>query len=150
LDSNFTTPGGNLLDNSPPLNNKKAVLTRLGNMLLIVALLGATGAHWVMLQSVAWATMLADNARTESIQAALVKTFDGKHPCPICKQIAQGRQSEKKSDQQSNLKRFEFVNQRAVLVVDSPDYFLLPCAGDATATLLAHAPPVPPPRKLVG
>ncbi len=138
------------LDNPRGVNNKESVLTRLGHLMLIAALLGATGSHWVVLQSVAWATMLADNAKTDTLETALAKTFDGKHPCALCKQIAKGRQSEKKSDQQTNLKRLEFCNQRAVFIISpSAQYFLLGEFHPA-APLRAHAPPVPPPRSLAG
>src|SRR5258708_36952071 len=99
------------LDNRLTVDNKKVVFNRLGHVLLIVALLCATGSHWVMLQSVAWATMLAENARTDSFQTALAKTFDGRHPCALCRQIAQGRQPEKKSDPQLDIKKLESFNQ---------------------------------------
>ena len=35
--------------------------------------------------------MLADNLTTHSFGAALQRTFDGKHPCPLCKAIAEGK-----------------------------------------------------------
>jgi hypothetical protein len=126
------------------------VLKRLGHLLLILALLGATGTHWVMLQSVAWATMLADNARTGSLGEAVVKTFDGKHPCKLCRGIAQGRQSENKSLVQLELKKLEFVPQSLAFDVRAPRAFPLPFGPDATAPWFAHAPPVPPPRSLHG
>jgi hypothetical protein len=126
------------------------VFYRLGHVLLIVALLCATGSHWVMLQSVAWATMLAENARTDSFQTALTKTFDGRHPCALCKQIAQGRQSEKKSDPQLDLKKLEFFSQPVVFIINSPTRFVLSGGRDSTAAQLPHSPPVPPPRSLPG
>jgi len=126
------------------------VFNRLGHVLLIVALLCASGSHWAMLQSVAWAAMLAENARTDSFQTALVKTFDGRHPCALCKQIAQGRQSEKKSDPQLNLKKLEFFSQPVVFIINSPTHFVLSGERDSTAALRPHAPPVPPPRSLAG
>lgn len=122
----------------------------MGHVLLIVALLCASGSHWAMLQSVAWAAMLAENARTDSFQTALVKTFDGRHPCALCRQIAQGRQSEKKTDPQLNLKKLEFFNQPVVVIINSPARFTLSRECDSTASLLPHSPPVPPPRSLAG
>lgn len=122
------------------------MFSRIGHLLLIVALIGATGTHWVMLQSVAWATMLADHAQTDSFAVAVEKTFDGRHPCALCKQIDKGRKSERKSDQQNDLKKLEFFNERVVLVFSPPtDFVVLP---DRSAFLrsLGHAPPVPPPR----
>jgi hypothetical protein len=71
-----------------------AVVVRLGHVLLIIALLGATGGHWAVLQTIAWAGMLASNLKTESVNTALSKTFDGEHPCCMCKAIEQGRSEE--------------------------------------------------------
>jgi hypothetical protein len=139
------------LDNRRALSDKPPVFSRVGHLLLVIALLGATGAHWVALQSVAWATMLANNARTDSLPAAFEKTFDGKHPCALCKQIAQGRQDEKRSDAQLELKKLEFLHQRVALGIDSPSTFvLLGFRTDATAPLRTQSPPVPPPRSLPG
>ena len=137
-----------LLDNFLFQPDKAGVFSRVGHLLLIVALLGATGAHWAALQSVAWATMLADNARVASLTEALGKTFDGKHPCPICKKIAQGRQSEKKSDFQTELKKLDFFNQQPAFCFNPPGHFTLAGQSTALAPWLSRTPPVPPPRSL--
>jgi hypothetical protein len=122
------------------------MFSRAGHLLLILALLGATGTHWMMLQSVAWATMLADNAQTNSFAEALEKTFDGRHPCALCKQIAKGRQSERKSDQHNDLKKLEFFSKKIVLVITPPRHFILRDDGEAFVPQVAHAPPTPPPE----
>lgn len=126
------------------------MFVRVGNLLLIVALLGATGAHWAVLQSVAWATMLADHARTEDFGAAVSKTFDGKHPCALCKQVAQGRQDEKKTDAQTGLKRLEFFHRAMVFFLQPPCPFSTPVESVSAAPQLTDTPPVPPPRILPG
>jgi hypothetical protein len=51
-------------------------------------LVAGTGAHWGALQSVAWTRMLAENLRTVLFADAVVRTFDGQHPCSLCKVIA--------------------------------------------------------------
>jgi hypothetical protein len=94
--------------------------------------------------------MLADNARTESFPAAIEKTFDGKHPCSLCKQIAKGRQSEKQSDQQTDLKKLEFFNQPVVLIINPPNHFVLIGDRSVAMPVFTQAPPVPPPRSLPG
>ena len=126
------------------------MLSRFAHLLLAVALLGATGTHWVMLQSVAWATMLADHARTEPLPIAIEKTFDGRHPCALCKQIARGRQTEGKKDQQNDLKKLEFFNQSIVFIIQAPSHFVTLEESSAAFPLLANSPPVPPPRNLRG
>ena len=125
----------------------EAVFRRFGHGLLILSLLCATGGHWAMLQSVAWATMLANNARTECLADAIAKTFDGRHPCPICRQIAQSRQSEKKSDAQLELKRLEYSLESAVFVICPPNHFFLTGERSSSAPLLTESPPTPPPRE---
>jgi hypothetical protein len=111
-----------------------------------MALVGATGAHWTMLQSVAWATMLAENVRTASLEEAINQTFDGKHPCALCKQIAKGQKSEKKPDAQAEFRQLEFPPQLAAFIFNSPADFRLAGDFNATGPLLTQAPPVPPPR----
>ena len=65
------------------------VLGRLFKALVIVALVSSIGLHWVLLQSVAWTSMVVSYAQTGTFREALAKTFDGKHPCPLCKEINQ-------------------------------------------------------------
>ena len=122
------------------------VFARVGNLLLILALLGATGAHWAVLQSVAWATMLTNNARTECLATAISTTFDGRHPCPLCRQITAGKQSERKADLQTQIKRLEFAHSQVTLVIQPPVQFRLLTEGLFTACSVTWSPPVPPPR----
>ena len=139
-----------MLDNRHSIPDKQAVFARLGKILMVAALICAIGGHWVVLQSVAWATMLADHARTENLGMAIAETFDGQHPCPICKRIAQSRQAEKKADLQASLKKFEFPRQSAAFFIGAPVQFYLQAEQIAAASLLAETPPVPPPRSLHG
>src|ERR1035438_7892946 len=78
---------------------------------MAVALACSIGLPWAFLQWFAWTTMLVDNLTTNSFFVALQRTFDGKHPCPLCKAIAEGKKSEKKSDTVVSLKKFEALSQ---------------------------------------
>jgi hypothetical protein len=71
-------------------------LLRASTIALLVLSLGL---HWAVLQSIAWTGMLIAYSCDSSFKDAVTKTFDGKHPCPMCKVIAQGRAQEKKRDQ---------------------------------------------------
>jgi len=126
------------------------VLKRLGHALTVFALLCAIGAHWVVLQSVAWTTMLAGNLRTSSLSQAVERTFDGEHPCALCKKIARGKQAEKKSEFNPELKKFEFSFTASAFIFISPSHFYEVRASDAALDTLTLAPPVPPPRRLLG
>ena len=57
----------------------------------LAAALGLSGGHWMLLQSVAWAGMIVEYSRHAPLQTALEETFDGKHPCPMCRMIESGR-----------------------------------------------------------
>ena len=125
-----------------------AVFTRFGHTLLILALIGATGTHWALLQSVAWTTMLADNLRAMPFSEAMNRTFDGKHPCNICQQVAEGRKTEKKSEFPTWARKLEFLSERPSFVFSAPQDFRLLPVFDDSARALALEPPVPPPRFL--
>lgn len=90
--------------------------------------------------------MLVDNLTTTSFSAAVQRTFDGKHPCALCKAIAKGRKSEKKPDTLLSLKKFEALNQAVTMRVSPSASFPLIEAGKTSFAALAHAPPTPPPR----
>jgi hypothetical protein len=127
---------------------RRGVLRRFGHALLILALVGATGTHWALLQSVAWTTMLADNLRTLPFSEAISRTFDGQHPCDLCLHVAEGRKAEKKTEFPPSAKRLEFLAEQPAFVFSAPqDFRLLPVVNDATR-VLNHKPPVPPPRLL--
>ena len=68
-----------------------------GCMVMTAALFLSAGGHMALLQGVAWATMIRDYSHTGSVTAAVEKTFDGKHPCAMCKKIAAQRSHEEKS-----------------------------------------------------
>ena len=122
------------------------VFRRLGQASLIFALLCALGAHWSVLQSVAWTTMLAGNLRTASLTVALQRTLDGKHPCALCKQIAAGKNSEKKTEAPPQLQRFEFLTATTPYVFNAPTHYCLLRPDSDPSRSVSSAPPTPPPR----
>jgi hypothetical protein len=65
-----------------------------GCLVMSAALFLSAGGHMALLQSVAWATMVHDFSRNGSLTQAVEKTFDGKHPCAMCKKIAKAKNSE--------------------------------------------------------
>ena len=66
----------------------------------VLVLVLSLGLHWAFLQTVAWTGMIISYSQGSSFKEAVAKTFDGKHPCSLCKVIQQGRAEEKKQDQQ--------------------------------------------------
>ncbi len=119
---------------------------RLGKIFLVLALTATLGAHWTLLQTVAWTTMLADNLQSNSFHVAAEKTFDGKHPCCLCKAIAAGKQSEKKTELSFHSQKLEFppLKENFALIVPAQSR-LLPLEN-FPAKSLAPKPLLQPPR----
>ncbi len=55
--------------------------------LLLVALVAANNLHAPLMQVVAWSGMLVSYSRDNTLAEAIGMTFDGEHPCPMCKAI---------------------------------------------------------------
>jgi hypothetical protein len=122
------------------------VLKWLAKFLIVMALSASIGLHWVLLQSVAWSTMLADNLRTTSFTQAMQRTFDGKHPCCLCKAIASGKSSERKADANFSLKKFEFPLAKVLAPLSPPAPRQLWTRDNLFARVRLLPPPTPPPR----
>jgi hypothetical protein len=123
-----------------------SVLKRFGHVMLLVAVLAVSGGHWLALQTVAWSTMLAENLQSSSVSEAIQNTFDGNHPCSLCKQIAKGKQSEKKTEFPLQLNRLDFPPVPENFVLIAPSRFELLPVENFSAQTLAQRTPTPPPR----
>jgi len=105
-----------------------------------------TGAHWAALQTVAWTTMLARNLRTHSVTEAVADTFDGEHPCPLCRAIAAAKKSERKSASVSPALKQEFPPAAQKIILHPPAQFEVLTPANSFAESAFPKPPVPPPR----
>ena len=94
--------------------------------------------------------MVISYSQDGSVGEALGKTFDGKHPCALCKAIAAGKKSEKKSEFPVAGKKFEFSYSATVFVFSAPTHFWKAAGLEVGADSLSHAPPVPPPKLALG
>ena len=123
------------------------MFVRLGKFFVVLSLAASLGAHWALLQTVAWTTMLADNLRTHSLSESVDRTFDGKYPCPICRAIADGKKSEKKSEFTLQVQKLEFPPAKENPIIFAPsDFQLLPRPADFPSESLPQKPLTPPPR----
>jgi hypothetical protein len=122
------------------------VLTRLSKLVLVLALAGSIGLHWAVFQAVAWTTMVASFSRSLPLSEALEKTFDGKHPCSLCKEIAKAKQSEKKAQYPMLVKKLDLMTAKEGFVFCAPPYFWRMRTGEARLRALRFEPPTPPPR----
>lgn len=66
-------------------------MTAVFRSLLVAALMISIGLHWALLQSVAWVGMAVTySVEKGSVVEGLSETFDGEHPCPLCKAVKKG------------------------------------------------------------
>jgi len=94
--------------------------------------------------------MVISYSQDGSVGEALGKTFDGRHPCALCKAIAAGKKSERKSEFPVPGKKFEFSYSATVFVFSAPTHFWEASGLEERADSLNHAPAVPPPKLAFG
>ena len=124
------------------------MLLRLPRILIALALAFSVGLHWSVLQVVAWAGMMITYSQDAPLAEAMVKTFDGNHPCKLCKQIAKETRSEKKSEYKIESSKTKFANALTSRLYCAPTVLWEFRALDDSADLLTDPPAVPPPRAL--
>jgi hypothetical protein len=116
----------------------------------LLAALALCGGHWVLLQSVAWTTMIVTYSQDSTITAAIQKTFDGAHPCNLCQTVSAGI-GKQKSDtaightgHHADL-QYVFFNAPNTLFPPTISYFLQ--TSDTVGETLLPSPATPPPRR---
>jgi hypothetical protein len=130
----------------PPSSIALLMLRQLSKWLVVGALVLATGGHWALLQSVAWVGMAIHFAHTDGFSVALQKTFDGKHPCKMCKVVEAGRKAAPEQElQKLEVKMDFFCVERSSFLVPAMNF---PMVSPSPEMMLprTEAPPLPPPR----
>ena len=102
------------------------------------------GGHWAILQTVAWVGMTVNYSRDFSLTSALVKTFDGKRPCKLCKFVSEGKKSEHKSENQLDGKKIDFF------ALAGSEFYFAPLKINSQSLIplrfpRVETPPTPPP-----
>ena len=123
------------------------MLFRLSKIVLAVALSLSLGLHWALLQSVAWAGMVVNYSQTAPLTEALAKTFDGQHPCQLCKLVNEGKKSEQKQETQKPVIKFEVFLVSNQVVLFPPGFDSPQVAASDPLTVRSQTPPTPPPRQ---
>jgi hypothetical protein len=119
---------------------------RPAKVLVVIMLATTLGMHWALLQTFAWTAMLADNLSSAPFHEAVARTFDGKHPCPLCKAVAAGKSSEHKTEFTYAALKFEFPLSAEALVPSAPSAYELYPRENFFAASLSDKPLTPPPR----
>ncbi len=115
---------------------------------VVVLLALSLGTPWALLQSVAWVSMVVNYSRNASLAQAISQTFDGKHPCKLCRLIKQGQAQEREQHPQSTqpIQKLELALPPSLVVVFHPP---VPCGTfqpKFVPETRSERPPTPPPR----
>lgn len=116
---------------------------KIVTVLLLVLTLGL---HWALLQTVAWTGMIIAYSQDNSLREAVSMTFDGQHPCCMCKAIKQGRATEKQQE------KIAPVNKLPLAIIWQAPLFCFDAKREMISSLnttsdpRAEAPPKPRPR----
>jgi hypothetical protein len=122
------------------------VFTRGGKILVALALAFSLGAHWSLLQVIAWVNMTVTYAQDATLTEAIGKTFDGKHACQLCKLVDEGKQTEQQQSTTVQKHKLELISSEATI-------WVLPAETSATefaavSLWRSHSePPTPPPPR---
>ena len=122
------------------------MLTRLSRPVVVLMLTLTLGLHWAFLQSVAWVGMFVSFSADSPVRVALVKTFDGVHPCTLCKFVAEGKKAERQQEMPKLLAKLDLFLVGNPLWLSPPELFPLNTVLAQPRNLPPEAPPTPPPR----
>ncbi len=115
--------------------------------LVVMALTFSVGAHWALLQSLAWVGMTVSYAKDAPLAVAISKALDGQHPCGICKFVQEGKKTEQKGEFPQLEAKLDLVFQGHRLELDSPVMAPLRYGMAADWFVRTKSPPSPPPRR---
>jgi hypothetical protein len=116
---------------------------------IVVLLVLSLATPWSVLQSLAWVSMLVKYSRQATLAQAVEMTFDGKHPCRLCRIVQQNQAHERQPQPKSNSASKDFLQ------LDLPPHawaMLHPVVPRPEPEVLAvpaprsYPPPLPPPR----
>jgi len=116
-------------------------------ILTVFTLICAIGGQWTLLQSVAWVGMAVRYAQDGPLSEALQKTFDGRHPCSLCKVVQEGKKSEQKQTLLKVETKIDFWLARSPSLLNAPasPLVLIP-SEPGSAPGRTEPPATPPPR----
>ena len=124
-------------------------MRRLTHFIVLAAFVFSLGGHWYLLQGIAWVNMVREYSRIVPFTTAVSMTFSGQYPCPICKAIAEKKNSEQEKTFALDKYDKKFCPPVAVA-------FAAPPVSDFAYATVTHSlrpwsepPPTPPPRPVL-
>ena len=83
---------------------------------MVIGLVGISlGFQWTLLQSVAWTVMVLDRSAEMGWVQALETTFDGQHPCALCKVVTTHSESQKQQTVVLSMANIDMTHSQAVM-----------------------------------
>jgi len=125
------------------------VLRWIARAVTIFALCCAIGLQWLALQSIAWTAMIVDYSKNASLCQAIAKTFDGAHPCSLCRVVNKANSTEKKSDLQLLTPKLDLICTKHAITLALPFISFDYANSNFRISEVGHSPPVPPPRSIL-
>ncbi len=114
---------------------------------MLLVLFAAAGGHWMALQSWAWTRMLLSYSHKGQLVEAVAKTFDGQHPCSLCKVIEREKGKEQQPSRAVSLEnQAAFVAPVATAMVKTEGVSWTLETPHRLGELRAEQPVAPPPR----
>lgn len=118
----------------------------LTRQITVIMLALTLGLHWTVLQSVAWMGMLIRYSSQGTVSEAIIKTFDGNHPCSMCLAVAKGKDTEKEQKKLKGFEKFDGILPKlSKVILDMPVKINIPLAVDDPCQSI-YPPPSPPPK----
>ena len=121
------------------------MLKRIALLSLTAAVFLLSQGHFLVWQGFAWARMLQDFTQRETLSQAVVKTFDGRHPCSICRQIERTRQ-DRPAEVPVQLLKLDSIASTPAMGFFAPGRADWPPATQRFSRTEPAAPDSPPPR----
>ncbi|HKS37333.1 MAG TPA: hypothetical protein VJW76_09105 [Verrucomicrobiae bacterium] len=122
------------------------MIARLNKLVVVLMLTLTLGLHWAFLQSVAWVGMFVSFSAESPVSVALAKTFDGQHPCNLCKIVKEGKKAEQQQDTPKLLAKLDLILVCNPVRLGSPELAPLEILSAPSAVSGSWTPPSPPPR----
>ncbi|MEM9237049.1 MAG: hypothetical protein AAGB14_09730 [Verrucomicrobiota bacterium] len=119
--------------------------------MVLTGCLHLCGGHFGVLQLVAWGQMLVEYTGEKGLIRGTIETFDGEHPCDLCRSITEAKQEQPPLERTRSggleIKNLLIPETSSLAPPKSQDpplaYHLPPLPGHS---LVFYLPDTPPPR----
>jgi hypothetical protein len=82
-------------------------LLRFAQVVLVFAVFCMANGSDFIAQGFAWGTMIIDYSSRETVVEAVIDTFDGSHPCTICKRVDEQQGGQTKRISEASLRKLD-------------------------------------------